>query len=113
MINPKVLAECGTTWRNVPHLPVNVCRHCGAEDDPETTHHWPEDSEGDRVCPACAEKDSMATMTLDRVEAAVARAYIDSEFGTRDEVNYFDALLVVILARQDLERVKSAQRKIA
>jgi hypothetical protein len=39
-------------------MPVNVCSHCAESDDPQDTRHWPEDEDGDRICPACAEADS-------------------------------------------------------
>lgn len=48
MIAPIVLARYGTT------LPVNVCSHCGEVDSPENTRHWPDDQDGDRICPPCA-----------------------------------------------------------
>lgn len=35
-------------------LPCNVCAHCGECDDPESARRWPEDEDGDRICPACA-----------------------------------------------------------
>lgn len=41
--------------------PSNCCNHCGECDDPESTRQWPEDSDGDRICPDCLENEGFAT----------------------------------------------------
>jgi len=44
-------------FRGVAYYPINVCLHCGGADDPESTKNWPEDKDGDRICPDCAKKE--------------------------------------------------------
>ena len=34
-------------------FPINVCSHCGQDDDPESARGWPEDDDGDRICWNC------------------------------------------------------------
>lgn len=53
MISEQVTKEYAVWFHNVAHYPVNICLTCGEEDDPETTAHWPEDKDGDKVCPKC------------------------------------------------------------
>lgn len=100
MISPKVLAEHGTIYRGVPHLPITTCAHCGAEDDPAATKHWPEDVDGDRICPSC----SMATMTGERIEQALARAMKAEGMATAGELYYFNGLTAMICLRWGEER---------
>ena len=42
----------------LPVLPINMCSHCGECDDPESARGWPEDDDGDRICPSCAETEA-------------------------------------------------------
>jgi hypothetical protein len=56
MISPNVLATL-STYRGQPLIASNVCAHCGAVDDPETTARWELDEDGDRMCRACAKKE--------------------------------------------------------
>lgn len=58
MIAPTVLSLHG------PILPINVCAHCGDADSPEDTRNWPEDDDGHRICPPCAET-TPGTATLE------------------------------------------------
>lgn len=95
MISPQVIKEHGTWFHGVLHLPVNVCRTCGESDDPEG--YWAEDKDGDRICLAC-----LPMAVLDRVEAALARAF-KAATTPQDELHYFNGLTIVILARKDAE----------
>jgi formylmethanofuran dehydrogenase subunit E len=56
MISPKVRALV-STFRGQPLVAVNQCSHCGEYEDPESARRWPEDEDGDRVCPACDTTD--------------------------------------------------------
>jgi len=42
-------------FRGEAHYPINVCMHCGAEDDPEA--YWGEDEDGDRICRTCEKEN--------------------------------------------------------
>jgi hypothetical protein len=97
MISERVKKEYGVMWREVIHYPVNICLRCGAEDDPETTKHWSEDNDGDKICPCC----DMALMTLARVEIAICRLY-KSDADPRLELWHFNGLTELIFIRNDL-----------
>lgn len=64
-------------YRGVLHLPVNVCAHCGYEDDPESAASWETDDDGDRMCPPCAEIESQ---NLDRLNKQTAQAKVNHAF---------------------------------
>lgn len=54
MITQSVLDQC-ESFRDQKMIPVNVCLHCGEEDDPQDTRHWERDYDDDKMCPRCAE----------------------------------------------------------
>jgi len=50
MISEQVQKTMVKFWGEA-HYPINVCMHCGDEDDPEG--YWGEDEDGDRICRTC------------------------------------------------------------
>lgn len=58
MISEHVKKLVGT-FNGRPWMPVNMCAHCGVDDDPETTSRWPDDDDGDRICRECAENEGL------------------------------------------------------
>jgi hypothetical protein len=65
MISEQVKQKYGRSIHGVLHMPVNVCSHCGEEDDPESARHWPEDEDEDRICYPCFEKMNSGGMKAD------------------------------------------------
>lgn len=110
------------TWRGVPHYPVNVCLHCGEEDDPEG--YWGEDKDGDRVCGKCEKAedevcddiDSVITqlvapqMTFERIKTAIADAYKVAPWGSPLEIHYFDALCEMVLIEREMKEAVTCPR---
>lgn len=47
-------------------IPMNVCSHCGYDDDPESAQQWDVDDDDHRICPRCASGEPKALVKFNR-----------------------------------------------
>lgn len=66
----------------IEHFPINVCRNCGEEDDPETAARWEDDEDGHRICEPCRELSELSfDQLLERFEDVVGTVAVASHVG--------------------------------